>query len=368
MYVPMFKTREVELNVISNMNECFSEKITPLIEVTREIYQKEYLLDEQGNFVKTIKEGNKKASRILLPPKEENIITLSELNKLVGDHMFFVDFFRYTTEKYGTDIKASEVVLSRKLSTDLELYYNSIVDRTADYSNIIPVISIKKGYEDDVNLIVSAINKLRKNKKAIAFRITIHLLNNYRNVIEENLTEEDYLLIDIEDTKIESVVMELDELNDYEIKANKIILNSPRPQDLKTKDFEDKTKCILINNSVAREYVKYNFIGYGDYCGYKDALPENGGGRPNSGNALALLYNFSDNSFYSFVNKDVGGQDGYTYVINEILKMKSHFDNFDICPAIKIIEKYHSNGQKGGWKQFINICFIRYLSQIYLNN
>ncbi len=52
IYIPMLKTRKEELRVLKLMKEHYSDKIIPLIEVICEIYNPNYLTDENGEFIK----------------------------------------------------------------------------------------------------------------------------------------------------------------------------------------------------------------------------------------------------------------------------------------------------------------------------
>lgn len=64
IYIPMLKTRKEELRVLKLMKEHYSDKIIPLIEVICEIYNPNYLTDENGEFIK--EKRNTQYRKILL--------------------------------------------------------------------------------------------------------------------------------------------------------------------------------------------------------------------------------------------------------------------------------------------------------------
>lgn len=100
LYVPMFKTRPEEMRVVRELNQCFGEDIIPMIEVLDEYYETRYKVDQKtGEFIK-VQVGEQKR-RIKLDPTDEDINTLEVINKLTDSKDAFIDYFRYTTKKYG---------------------------------------------------------------------------------------------------------------------------------------------------------------------------------------------------------------------------------------------------------------------------
>ena len=285
MYVPILKARRTEMRIIRDLSFCFSEKIVPLVEI----------INEKTDLIKIIDsiEGKK----------------------------FFVDCFRISIEKYGSKFDPSSVILSMSISRNEDEYINSLKELLV-YDNVIPVISIKDKFVMDELTLEKLYNELSLNDKSVALRITPAYIEKYRNILENTLKPKDYLLFDIEETNVLSREIELDELSDMTIQAKKILINSPRERRLTNGEFEDNEYSTLIDNSVVSEYLNKGFYGFGDYCGYKDALPRKNGSK-GEGAAIALIYNYNQNAFLSFVEKNTKlGVVGYHKVVHEILRQK----------------------------------------------
>ena len=151
------------------------------------------------------------------------------------------------------------------------------------------------------------------------------------------------------------------------IQAKKILINSPRERRLTNGEFEDNEYSTLIDNSVVSEYLNKGFYGFGDYCGYKDALPRKNGSK-GEGAAIALIYNYNQNAFLSFVEKNTKlGVVGYHKVVHEILRQKENINDFDNCIAMKKVEEISRREKKGNWSTWIGITIMRYIYQMYLN-
>lgn len=330
MYVPILKARRTEMRIIKDLNYCFSEKIVPLVEV---INQK------------------------------------NDLNKIIDNidgKMFFVDFLRISIEKYGNKFNPTSVILSMNISRNEDEYIESLKGLLI-YNNVIPIISIKDKFEMDEAILEKLYNELSLNNRSVALRITPAYIGKYKNILENVIQKKDYLLFDIEETNLLSREIELDELSDLTISAKKILLNSPRESRLTNGEFEENGFSLLIDNSVAREYLNRGFYGFGDYCGYKDILPRKNGSK-GEGAAIALIYNYDDNAFLSFVEKNTKlGVAGYHKVINEILKQKDVINDFDACIAMKKVEEFSGRDKKGNWSTWIGITIMRYIYQMYLN-
>ena len=119
-----------------------------------------------------------------------------------------------------------------------------------------------------------------------------------------------------------------------------------------------------IDTSARDKYIDYEFSGFGDYCGLKDALPTDEGGN-GTGAALALLYVNKINKFYSFCNHDTSeGLSGYNRIIPLILSKQNILNPSNNCPAMQMIEDLVSTGS---WATWNNITITRYIHQIYDN-
>lgn len=330
MYVPILKARRIEKGVIKKLSYCFSDKIIPLIEI----------INDKSDFEKVL--------------------------SYIDDKKVFIDYLRISSSKYGNRFDPSSVVLSLRVSRD-ESEYLSCLEDLLVYNNVIPVISISDGYRISESNLINIYDNFSLNNKSIALRITPSLIDDYRHFIQNKLQDKDYLLFDIGETSILSREMELEELSTMNISAKKIILNSPRQSNLTNGEFEENDISILIDNIVAKEYSKLGFDGFGDYCGYKDVLPRKNGSK-GEGAAIALIYDYKINQFYSFVEKNTKlGVRGYSKVINDILQKRNIISDFNDCVAMREVERLNLSPKKGNWAVWIGITMIRYIYQIYLH-
>ncbi|MEK4513556.1 beta family protein [Paenibacillus sp. FSL K6-2524] len=360
MYCPIMKNRDEELRVLKDMNNYFGDSITPIIEVIKDEYLIRYKTDEvTGKYIFEKKPGNKNRSKIELDPHEEDIITLKGIEERHKGKKAFVDFFRFSEKEY--DNKGFKgIELSFKLSRDYT-YYKQRVLQIGHFKNLIPVISIKNGFKVSERELLEFINELRKENPSIAIRITDNLIEDYLEVLEDNLTMEDYLMLDIRSQHVDSKFIELEEFQEMETKASKILLNSPRSRSYKNGNYENLDYTNKIDNKVAVLYKNYGFQGFGDFGGLKDDLPSNSGGN-GKGAALGLLFVKEENAFYSIVNNDTNmGVSGYNYVRTEILKRLDFLDKEDNCVVIKRIKDMKI--KFGSWATWNNITLSRYIHQ-----
>ena len=358
MYVPMFKTKKQELSVSKEMNHCFSSETIPLYEILTDKYKVRYKTDPKTNLEIREKKG-KRMMRVKETPSNDDIITLDFINNIVDNKKAFIDFFRFTIEKYGKRINVSSAELALKLSRDPESYKRRVKE-VMRYDNLIPTISIKQGFEFGKNELQDFLEDLQKQKESIALRITENYLENYGLIIKNQLRETDYLLFDIGEQNPSSKVMEFEELQEMKLRANIIVLNSPRKADLNNGEYIGTGITDLIDNSLRDVLREYGFKGFGDYAGLKDNLSSKGGGR--RGAALALLYDYEKNGFYSFLNPDtMQGAGGYLKVRDEILAGKAFLDPMGNCPAIQKVQNLENSGNWGTW---INILVTRYIHQM----
>ncbi|REB04762.1 hypothetical protein DVB69_16895 [Sporosarcina sp. BI001-red] len=360
MYLPIMKNRNEELKVISNMNHFLGESIIPIIEIIRDEYNIKYKIDENtGEYIYEKKPGKRRRNKIKLPPTEDDIITLEKIQERLNGKKGFIDFFRFSEEEYDNkDFKGIE--LSFTLSRDYK-YYKKRMLQIGRFSNLYPVISIKKGFKISEHDLLKLVNELRRDNSSIAIRITDIYLDDYLEFLEEHLTEIDFIMLDIRNQHVDSKFMELEEFQELETDANKTLLNSPRSREYKNGDYENLEFTKKIDNGVAIKYKDYEFDGFGDFGGLKDDLPSEGGGN-GTGSALGLIYSKEKNSFFSIVNSDTNlGVRGFKYVRSEVLNRLALIDSENDCIAVKRIESMEE--KFGNWATWSNLTLTRYIHQ-----
>lgn len=356
------KYRIQEKNVTRDFHQLFSENIIPLFEIVTEYYIERYKEDpETGEPIRVKPKGKNRREKVKLPNRDEDIITLSELNEILNGKKAFIEFFRYTDKEY-TDgkIESQKVKLSFTLSRDYGLYKKRMLEIN-NFKNLIPTISVKEGFEFSRTDLISIISDLKANQSPMAIRITDELFYDYSEQFSKYLTSSDYIMLDIREQDIESKFMELEEFKDFETDAYKILLNSPRISEINNGEYENAQFTDKIDNSCAKIYQEYNFDGFGDFGGLKDKLPTEGGP---FGCALALMYSKEHNQFFSVVNKDSKlGLRGYRTVVPELLDNREIIDPDNNCPIIDKIEKNAKNDSFGNWESWIYYTLARYIHQ-----
>ena len=359
IYVPMLKNRGEELRVVSNISECFSDKVVPLIEVITEKYKTTYKMDEKGEFIYE-KRKNRKC-KVKAIPTEQDIITLQYINQLVGQKKVFIDYFRFTLDKYGKNIDFSSAELSFNLNNSYDLYKKKVFSIT-EYTNMIPVISVKPGFDISKSELVDFLNQIQAKSRQVALRITEEWIGKYQDIIKNILREDDYLLFDIEEQNPKAKFMEIEEIQDYRAKCKMVLLNSPRKMSVKNGDYPEQGIADLIDNCAKDIANEYGLNGYGDYCGLKDTMPMISGSN-GTGAALALLYDYNDNVFCSYCNHDTSlGMQGYRMIIPLVLADEPTLNRDDDCPGY---EKIHGLQGNGNWNTWHHINAARYIHQVY---
>lgn len=362
MYVPMMKSRQVELKVLEETSDLFSDEIIPLIEILNEKFRPNYKIEPNtGEIVREIVNGRKCKKKI--PPTKDCIITLENINSKLNKKKVFVDYFRFREKDYGSGLDFKSLQLSWHLSNNEDNYLN-YVEKICKFENMVPVISIKKGFDINVGKLKVFIEKMHTKTTSIALRITEDFLSDYSEMIENYMNENDYLLFDIHEQNPDSKIMELMELSNLNCECKKILLNSPRNCKYKNSDFSEHGICDLIFTSARTQSEENSLYGFGDYCGLKDCLPKSGGS--GKGAALALFYDSKINKFYSYVEKNTDlGFTGYKKLIPIIVSDSNTLDSDDDCLAMVQVDNLYQRNSSGNWSSWHRINMIRSIQQIF---
>lgn len=362
----MFKGRQYEHQVMKVVNQYFSEKMIPLIEIIRDHYTRtDFATDPvSGEFLK--KRVGKRMQRYRVEPTENDRDTLQYYNGLINSKKAFIDYFRFTTEVYGRRIKPSALKLPLKINQNENIYLERLLE-IEHYHNLIPVLSIKNGFFPQEYELANLIAKLQDRNTQIAVRLDDAAFETFFSEIYPALRNEDYIMYDINEQNVNSKVMELEEFNRANTLAHKIVLNSPRKRDISNSDYENRQYTSLIDNSARDINTEFpNIIGFGDYCGMKDTLPSSA--PIIYGTALALFYQYSNNMFMAYVNPNSKESfRGYSHIIPQVLEDANILDPIGACPAIEGVRELASCNESGIWGHWNKFNMIRYLTQMYEN-
>lgn len=362
MYVPIIKNQAVEMKVFKELKSCFSKDIMPMFEIISDIFEPVYKLDPVTQKpIKVKKPGNKTATKVKIG---KSVVTLDKISSLMCSNSAFIDYFRYDPKIYGgRQIEINKCLLSSKLNNEPKLYSEKLLD-VANYSNLIPVISIKPAFNFNISELINLINSLHNKTKRIALRITKDYLDMYKDILENHLFEDDYILFDIGEKTVSTVSKYLTTFSNLKITANTILVNSPRKRHILNGDY-DTGITPLIDTTVNTSYANYGFNGFGDYGGLRDKMPTKGGSN-GTGHALAILYSNVNHKFYSFLNDDVNlGVKGYNSVIQCILNIESTLNPDNDCPVIDAIKTLHHTKKTNNWSGWIGYTLSRTLHQMF---
>ena len=197
MYVPLLKTRAEEIKAVKELKPYFSDKIIPLFEIINEVYKPSYKKDDNGEVV--LERHKTRMLKVKSKPTEADIITLEYINETMDGKQMFIDYFRFSLNKYGKNISIKKAELAFNLNNDLELYKTKLLGVTR-YDNMIPVISLKPDCEFSHAELVEFVKKLQENTFQIALRVTEEYIEQAKDIIRR-LRKTDFLLFDIEEQK-----------------------------------------------------------------------------------------------------------------------------------------------------------------------
>lgn len=360
IYIPILKNRKSEMQAISEIHKCLSDKIIPLFEIIDEKYQDRFEVDPVTNeCIMEIKPGNRRKTKKKLPSTEADIVTLSKINKAINGEKAFIDYFRFSADEYKTvNIDLQKVELALKCRS--WEFYKAKLLKVDEFKNFIPVISIKNIFLPSLNEMKDLVTLLKVNNISIAIRCELKFVDKYISIFKL-LREEDFILVDIRENSFDSQEIGLEDIDDVETVAKLVLLNSPRKVGIKNTQYEEYDFTNLIDNSALIKCKSY-FKGIGDFGGLKDTLPEIQAGSNGMGSAISLLFFYQRNKFWSTRNIDTKqGMRGYQEVKKEILANSKFFDPDNDCLAMKAINKLN-NGTYSSWNY---ITLLRYIHQMF---
>lgn len=299
MYMLTIKNRPYEFKAVSILMKhgLMTDDMLTLVEVIQEEIECDKMVDPiTGQLIKVNKPTQRGKDRwcSVNDHATDRDVTLRNISDRFGKRMTLVDFFRCDMRKYkSAGLQQCKLVI--ELSRKLEEYKNRI-RQIAQYSNLIPVITVKSGID---NLDPEKLKEFALEMQTLCcgrpISIRIDDFEGYEQVLEGVLRVNDILIYDINEQPLASRIEETDELQLLNIAASKVLLCSPRKRDLANGTYEEGCH---IDNSHITTYAQYGFQGVADYGGLRDNLPTKGGG--GNGRALALLYDGYGNRFDAY--------------------------------------------------------------------
>jgi hypothetical protein len=148
-YIPMFKNKEHEENVIRTYNNYFYDEIIPLIEIIKRKEQVDYLRDEEGKVVRRNIPGltphGRQRTTMLRDERTRRDVTIQRIQECLGGQEAFIDFFRFFPQVYGNDIHES-MNWSLGISRNWE-EYTRCFNETNQAANLYPVVTFKENID-----------------------------------------------------------------------------------------------------------------------------------------------------------------------------------------------------------------------------
>lgn len=354
MYVPIFKHRTAETNIIRDYfgKTNLSSDLIPLVEVAEEKYSS---VPEMHNGIAKketyINENGRKCHR-------QKRITLDvipqKLSRNAKNKKIMIDYLRLSPRQYD-GIKTELMSFCTKLDLDYDFYKTKVLN-LLNYPNIIPVISMKPGTRHSSAHILDLINELGHNIKCL--RVHVDVLEETFNILNE-LDHSDFLIIDFKHS---------DDFISYDfniirnICKAKIILSYANRKGYQNPDYPNLEYTNLISNQHIIISGNNKLDGYSDYAGLKDDYGASKGGN-GTGSALALFFDAKKLQYYCYKNNDTSlGMKGYKYIAETIFNSSFYLSHSD-CDSFNEVRKILSEGKYGNWSSWIKVTIISTLYQ-----
>lgn len=342
MYIPILKDRLFENKFMKDHKNLLVDNVKPLVEI---------ITDKIGGKVYT------------------NLEIINFFDRVLLDQYFY-DIFTFDEDVYKPfDPNLVAFASDQRLITPKDYYdYLDILLECNHSEKAIPVLSFKAGRDFSIfgkNSLKTLFTKLFTECNQVAIRLSSNYFEEYIEDIIPFLRKNDYLMYDINQTPIESMHFDIEDLTEIKGDFKRVILHSPRDRKTKNGLYKDCSYTDLIDNAIRNDYKILGFDGFGDYAGLKDILPTGGGN--GQGAALGLFFINNRNKFLSIMNSNTKiGTLGHKHVIDEAFgNYYNELNPTDDCPAMEYIKvTMKDKGKPGVWGQWKYITILRYISQI----
>lgn len=347
MYIPVMKNRTVEVSVLQQLSamHVFDDNIIPLVELIQEKTRS----NNKNTFIQD----------------------LCSILENVPDMHMMVDFYKSTKLRNTTDAIREYVTMSIRIP---EFGIRELAP-LAEYSDrIVPVVSY---LSESVSLerIAFEANQFRTTYPRIAFRVKVQEFEHVFSCVEELISPQDYLILDIESASHMSPVFKkiYKRIADSKKKHGftSVIINAHRPEGLTNKEMLDGEPIADIDNSLKELYSSAymsKFDGFGDYACISAALPSTGGAI----SPVGIYYSNENNFFVSYRGRAPQLSEFPMYIAPRIVSSEYWAEFSDehhkTCPGCKEIEEIIS-GEKSGrnqaqWKMITMLHYIYTMFEI----
>lgn len=248
----------------------------------------------------------------------------------------------------------------------LEVVQNATLNPESILPNQIPVINLSK-----VSDIENTIYILKKYSKRIGLRIKTGFSPMKIASLQGMVSEDDYIFIDIGESKYESSIQYRKILSKFGCKI--IVITDEHKKEFTGSNYEKDSFTELFNTSViaAIKNNTFNEEGFASYCSAKNNLTDN---RPMGASglyAVFFVYNFELNKFYTFkTSKKYHIGKAYSKLRSELAndeKKKKIKELMKECPKSNEMINKLLMKEKATASAFIAISIVQYFEEISSN-
>lgn len=347
MYVPVMKNRTVEVSVLQQLSamHVFDGNIIPLVELIQEKTRS----NNRNTFI-------------------QDLCTILEN---APDMHMMVDFYKSTKLRNTTDAIREYVTMAIRIP---EFGISKLVP-LAEYSDrIVPVVSY---LSESVSLerIAFEANQYRTYFPRIAFRVKVQEFEHVFSRVEELISSQDYLILDIESASHMSPVFKkiYKRIADSKKKHGftSVIINAHRPESLANKEMLDGEPIADIDNSLKELYSSAymsKFDGFGDYACISAALPSTGGAI----SPVGIYYSNENNYFVSYRGRAPQLSEFPLYIAPRIVSSEYWCEFSDehhkTCPGCQeiadVVSGVKSGRNQAQWKMITMLHYIYTMFEI----
>lgn len=347
MYVPVMKNRTVEVSVLQQLSSMhvFDGNIVPLVE----LIQDKTRSNNKNTFIQD----------------------LCDILTNAPDMHMMIDFYKSTKLRNTTDAIREYVTMAVRLP---DFGINEISPLSLFRDRVIPVVSyLSEGVSLD--RIRFEATQFRETFPRIAFRVKVQEFAHVFSCVEDLISSNDFLILDIESASHMSPVFKKIYKRIAESKKKigftSIIINAHRPEALANKDMLDGEPIADIDNSLKELYSSAymsKFDGFGDYACISAALPTTGGAI----SPVGIYYSNDNNYFVSYRGRAPQLSEFPLYIAPRIISSEywgefgeEHHQGCPGCREINAVVMGEKSGRnQAQWKMITMLHYIYTLYEI----
>lgn len=260
--------------------------------------------------------------------------------------------------------------LLRKDDVDLNKCINYAVIKNEP--NIIPTIHILIDDHLDIVRIRHLIEMCHFRKQRCAIRIQSGLNVDDCIYICNQLEENDFFIIDIEENKYSSTKPYINDIAKFQLKPKILIFSTDRYSNISNRMYQECGYNDTYNSSVVDSIKNETFEedGFGTYCTAKNNLNETMNASKTNG--IFILYNFEKNKIFS-IRTATPEYTGIAYSnLKELIKSKPIYNTVKKHLAYtplsnQMLDDFLQSSYKGTAAKYIGISITHYIEEINNN-